>query len=114
LLRLDNVIHNLGTEFLGVSLAFSFVPQCLILGQIVGWNGSLTRLNTPSSKSKYMKERMCSMDRDKHIPAPKTLPSIGGILSFNKGAIPNMFKGGEFFSIILLKGGEIFIIILVV
>jgi hypothetical protein len=46
------------------------------------------------------------MDRDKHIPAPKTLPSLGGILSFNKGAISNMFKGGEFFSIILLKGGE--------
>ncbi len=88
-------------------MAFSFVPQCLILGQIVGWNVSLTRLNTPSSKPKYTKERTCSMDRDKHMPAPKTLPSIGGILSFNESAIPNMFKGGGgVFSIILLKGEE--------
>ncbi len=60
--------------FLGVSSAFYFVPQCLILGQIVGWNGSLTRLTTPSSKPKYMRERTYSMDRDKHVirePPPK-------------------------------------------
>jgi hypothetical protein len=84
------------------------------LVQIVGWNGSLTKLNTPSSKPKYMKERTYGLDGDKHIAAPKTLPSIGGILSLNKGAIPNMFKGGEFFNIILLKGGEFSVNIFVI
>jgi hypothetical protein len=54
------------------------------------------------------------MGGDKHIPTPKTLPSIGGILSFNKGAIPNMFKEGEFLIIILLKGDKFSIYIFVI
>jgi hypothetical protein len=39
------------------------------------------------------------MYRDKHITAPKTLPSSG---FFNIGAIPNMLKGRKFFRIIVI------------
>jgi hypothetical protein len=48
-----------------------------------------------------MIEGTCNMGRDKHITAPKTLPSSGGIF-FNIGAIPNMLKGMKFFSIIVI------------
>jgi hypothetical protein len=48
-----------------------------------------------------MIEGTCSMDRDKHITAPKTLPSSGGIF-LNIGAIPNMLKGRKFFRIIVI------------
>jgi hypothetical protein len=48
-----------------------------------------------------MIEGTCSMYRDKHITAPSTLPSSGGIF-FKIGAIPNMLKGRNFFSIIVI------------
>jgi hypothetical protein len=47
-----------------------------------------------------MIEGTCSMDRDKHITAPKTLPSSGIFL--NIGAIPNMLKGRKLFRIIVI------------
>jgi hypothetical protein len=47
-----------------------------------------------------MIEGMCSMDRDKHITAPKTLPS--SVFFSNIGAIPNMLKGRKFFRIIVI------------
>jgi hypothetical protein len=48
-----------------------------------------------------MIEGTCSMDRDKHLTAPKTLPSSGGIF-LNIRAIPNMLKGRKFFRIIVI------------
>jgi hypothetical protein len=48
-----------------------------------------------------MIEGTCSMDRDKHLTAPKTLPSSGGIF-LNIGAIPDMLKGRKFFRIIVI------------